>query len=346
MVSPTVSRMLPRRTVKVHWVHRAPSALSGLLAAALAGCSDEGTVDRYAPAAASPPTPSTTSEPASPAVAAAPVAPTPAAAGEASVNPATPIDSPPSPPPQPSQEPPTAEQGAEFELLWQDEFDTFDASRWQLMTHTWDTNQAQFSTQNVTIENGVASLRLTAEPADSIKPFRGVEMRSIETLTYGKVEARVRLARGSGVVSSLVLIYTPWPADDWNELDIEYLGRYSDRVQFNAMVYLGPPTAPPVAQSVAPTQYPQLATIGFDPSADFHIYAMEWTAAEARFSIDGQILHRWNGEIARLQLPMNILLTIWASSAADWAGAIDSTTAPVAAQYDWLKVYRWRGAAQ
>ena len=71
-------------------------------------------------------------------------------------------------------------------------------------------------------------------------------MRSRDTLTYGKVEARVKLAKGSAVVSSLVLIYTPWPADDWNELDVECLGRYADRVQYNTMVYTGPPTTPPV----------------------------------------------------------------------------------------------------
>lgn len=239
---------------------------------------------------------------------------------------------------------PGAAPSGEFQLVWQDDFDTFDTSRWQLMTHSWDTNLAQFSTQNVVVQNGIATLQLTAAPADPVKPFRGVEMRSIDTLTYGKVEARVRLAKGSGVVSSLVLIYTPWPADDWNELDIEYLGRYSDRVQFNSMVYLGPPTAPPVAQSVAPTQYPQLATLGFDPSAEFHVYAMEWTPAEARFSVDGQVLHRWSTEIDRLKLPMNILLTIWASSAADWAGAIEPNTVPSSADYDWLKVYRWADA--
>jgi endo-1,3-1,4-beta-glycanase ExoK len=234
---------------------------------------------------------------------------------------------------------------SEFELAWQDDFDTFDATRWQLMTHSWDTNLAQFSTQNVRVESGIAALDLTASPGDTLKPFRGVEMRSVEALTYGKVEARARLAKGSGVVSSLVLIYTPWPADDWNELDIEYLGRYADRVQFNSMVYLGPPTQPPVTQSVAPTQYPQLSTLGFDASADFHVYAIEWTPSAARFSVDGQVAHTWDIEIARLKRPMNILLTIWASSAADWAGPIDATSAPVAAEYDWLKVYRYTGAA-
>jgi beta-glucanase (GH16 family) len=233
----------------------------------------------------------------------------------------------------------------EFELAWRDDFDTFDGARWQLMTHSWDTNLAQFSTTNVRVENGIAALQLTSEPSDGTKPFRGVEMRSVEALTYGKVVARAKLARGSGVVSSLVLIYTPWPADDWNELDIEYLGRYADRMQFNAMVYLGPPTTPPATQSVTPTQYPELAPLGFDPSADFHVYAMEWTPAQARFSVDGQVLHTWNTEISRLRRPMNILLTIWASAAADWAGPIDASTAPVAAEYDWLEVYRYTGTA-
>ena len=114
-------------------------------------------------------------------------------------------------------------------------------------------------------------------------------MRSRDTLTYGKVESRIRFAKGSGVVSSLVLIYTPWPADDWNELDIEVLGRYSDRLQTNVMVYTGPPTTPPVAQSVTPTPSPQVATLAFDPSADFHDYTIEWTPTEARFTIDGEL---------------------------------------------------------
>jgi len=99
-----------------------------------------------------------------------------------------------------------------------------------------------------------------------------------------------------------------------------------------------------VRQSVTPTQYPQLAPLGFDPSADFHVYAMDWTPSQARFSVDGQVMHTWDTEIERLKLPMNILLTIWASSAAEWAGPIDASTAPAAAEYDWLKLYRYTGA--
>jgi len=235
----------------------------------------------------------------------------------------------------------TGAPGGTFALDWQDDLDAFDATRWQLETFSWDGNLAQFSTANATFTNGIASLALTPEPSDTVKPFRGVEMRSLSTITYGKVESRIRFARGSGVVSSLVLIYTPYPADDWNELDIEYLGRYSDRAQFNAQVYTGPPTQPPVQQSVTPTQYPQIAGLPFDPSADFHVYAIEWTPSAARFLADGQAIYTWSAEIARLKLPQNILLTIWASSAASWAGAIQPDTAPTTAEYDWVRVYRW-----
>lgn len=295
------------------------------------GCFGDGSVPRQARS-------STPLAPSTPAAAdGADAAGLGASPGEAGSSPAAPSEA--APPVQAA-----AQDGARFELAWEDGFDTFDSSRWALMTHSWDTNLAQFSTENAQIDGGILSLALTAEASDTLKPYRGVEMRSRETLTYGKVEARARFARGSGVVSSLVLIYTPWPADDWNELDIEYLGRYADRVQYNAMVYTGEPTTPPVTQSVEPTQFPQLGPLGFDAAAEFHVYGMEWTPTEARFTVDGVTQHVWDSDIARLKLPMNILLTIWASSAADWAGPLEGTSIPVSAEYDWIRVYRYSPA--
>jgi endo-1,3-1,4-beta-glycanase ExoK len=233
--------------------------------------------------------------------------------------------------------------GDGFTLAWQDDFDTLDTSRWALQTFSWDGNLAQFSTENASVANGVLSIALTPEPSDTAKPYRGVELRSIPTVTYGKVEARLRFAKGSGVVSALVLIYTPWPADDWNELDIEHLGKTPDTAQLNCQVYTGPPTTPPVSQSVSPTQDPLIATLGFDAESDFHLYAIEWTPAEVRFKADGALLRTWTTEIARMKLPQNILFTIWASSTASWAGPITDDSAPTTADIDWIKVYSYAG---
>ncbi len=240
-------------------------------------------------------------------------------------------------------------QDAEFSLLWRDDFDTLDSSRWQLMTHSWDTNLALFSPDTATVSDGELTLRLLSAPEGTVddtgaaKPFLGAEVRSVQTLTYGRVRARARLARGSAVVSSLVTIYTPWPADNWNELDIECLGKEPENVQFNAMVYTGPPRTPPVTTSVTPTQDPKKLLLGFDPSEDFHEYTIEWTPAGAFFLVDGELVHTWTKEIARMTLPQNVLLTIWASSSAAWAGPVTAETAQASAVYDWVELYTYEG---
>jgi endo-1,3-1,4-beta-glycanase ExoK len=236
--------------------------------------------------------------------------------------------------PQPAEGPAGAATGT-FELAWEDPFDAVDLTRWELMTHTWDGNLAQFSAENAAVSDGVLSLSLTAAD-DPAKPFRGVEMRSRETLTYGKVEASMKFAPGSAVVSSLVLIYTPWPPDDWNELDIEFLGKNTDRVQFNHMINI-----PPADPATGHLQFPELRTLDFNPAEDFHTYAIEWVPGEARFLVDGVLLYTATEEMARMVLPQNILMTIWASDSSGWAGPVDTTTAPTRAQYDWLRVYRY-----
>lgn len=242
-----------------------------------------------------------------------------------------------SPMPPPSAEP-AAITDQSFTLAWEDQFDTIDTSRWSLMTHSWDGNLAQFAASPAEVVDGRLKLNLTPAPEGSEKPYLGVEYRSKETLQYGKVEARARFAKGSAVVSSIVLIYTPWPPDDWNELDIEFLGKNTDRIQFNHMINI--PPADPISGH---RQYPELVALAFDPGAEFHDYAIEWVPGRARFSVDGQVLHETTEEMARMVLPQNILLTIWASSSAGWAGPVDGTTSPTSAEYDWIKVYNYTG---
>jgi beta-glucanase (GH16 family) len=172
------------------------------------------------------------------------------------------------------------------------------------------------------------------------KTFLGAEVRSRDTLTYGRVRARVRFAKGSAVVSSLVTIYTPWPADDWNELDIECLGKNPTAAQLNAQVYTGAPTTPPVSVSVTPTQDFVLEDLGFDASEDFHVYSIEWTPSGARFYVDDELRHTWTKNIAKMKLPQNVLLTLWASSSSGWAGPVADETTGANVVYDWVELYR------
>jgi beta-glucanase (GH16 family) len=229
-----------------------------------------------------------------------------------------------------------------FVLSWQDDFNTLDTTFWHLQTFTFGGNLAQFSTQNASVANGILSINLTPNPNSTTEPYNGVEMRSSKTVLYGKVSARMRFATGSGVVSGLVLFYTPYPNCNWNEIDIEHLGNSSGTSQLNCQVFTGTPVTGCTA-SVAPTPDPLIVNLGFDAEADFHLYDIEWTPQSVKFFADGTLFRTWTTNTALMNLPQTILLTIWASSAAGWAGPITATSAPTSADIDWIKVYDWTG---
>jgi len=232
--------------------------------------------------------------------------------------------------------------GDQFVLSWQDDFDTLDSSAWQLQNFTFGGNAAQFTPQNAAVANGILTISLTANPNSTTEPYWGVEMRSAKTLTYGKVSARMRFATGSGVVSGLVLFYTPYPNCNWNEIDIEHLGASSDTSQLSCQVYLGTPV-PNCTTSVTPSADPLVVNLGVNAEADFHQYDIEWTPAGVSTFIDGKLLRTWTAHANLLNLPATVLFTIWASTAASWAGPLTATSAPTSADVDWIKVYDWTG---
>ena len=229
-----------------------------------------------------------------------------------------------------------------FTLAWQDDFDTLDLSAWQLQTFTFGGNLAQFSTQNAAVANGILTISLTPNPSSTTEPYNGVEMRSAKTLTYGKVSARMRFATGSGVVSGLVLFYTPYPNCNWNEIDIEHLGDSSNDLPAQR-AGLSRDAGRRLHDVGQPHPGPQIVNLGVDAEADFHQYDIEWTPAGVKYFVDGTLLRTWTTHADLLTLPETILLTIWASSAASWAGPLTSTSAPTSADVDWIKVYSWNG---
>jgi endo-1,3-1,4-beta-glycanase ExoK len=55
------------------------------------------------------------------------------------------------------------------------------------------------------------------------------------------------------------------------------------------------------------------------------------------------VRHTWTKNIRLMDLPQNVLLTIWASSSASWAGAVTEETAQAVAEYDWVELYEYEG---
>jgi hypothetical protein len=161
-----------------------------------------------------------------------------------------------------------------------------------------------------------------------IKPFRGAEYRTLASMTYGRFEVRMRSAQVSGMIASFFTFYDP--ANPWNEIDIENLGRYSTQSQFNTIV---------------PTQadnHVWQQILSFNPHTAFHVYAIEWTPDYVAWQVDGIEVYRQTGShIAQLTKPEKLMMNIWQSSDAGWAGAFSRLDLPVFAYYDWIKYYTY-----
>ena len=166
------------------------------------------------------------------------------------------------------------------------------------------------------------------------KPYRGGELRTIDTYRYGRYEVRMKSAAGSGVVSSFFTYRDFWSdgltgSQHWNEIDLEWLGNHDDKVQTNLIIQNG-------------WDLPELVDIDINPHEDFHTYAFEWTPDYVAFFVDEQMI-RWvdNFYADSLYHYQKIMMNIWQPTWVDWVGEFDSDILPVYAFYDWVKYYAY-----
>jgi endo-1,3-1,4-beta-glycanase ExoK len=222
--------------------------------------------------------------------------------------------------------------GPQFKLLWRDEFDAFDANRWQKANHDFPENAAQFTPDNAVVEGGFLKLRITNVPNNG-HAYSAAEVYTNDQFTFGRFEARIRFAPGSGIVSSL-FTYRDDSNHGWNEIDIENLGYITDGVQYNLI-------SSPLGGG-ALTYQPKVVKTGFSPTQDFHDYAIEWTPVDIRFYVDGALT--WRDVQTRIDQASRLRMNIWPTNNAKttFAGPLDASKIPAEAQYDWVAVYAYQ----
>ena len=219
-----------------------------------------------------------------------------------------------------------------FKLLWRDEFDNFDAGRWQKSGHDFPENAAQFTPDNVVVEGGFLKLRITNTPNNG-HAYSAAEVYTNDQFTFGRFEARIRFAPGSGIVSSL-FTYRDDANHGWNEIDIENLGYIADGVQYNLI-------SSPLGGG-ALTYQPRVVKTGFPPTQEFHDYAIEWTPVDIRFYVDEKLA--WRDVQTRINQTSRLRMNIWPTNNAKttFAGPLDTSKIPAEAQYDWVAVYAYQ----
>lgn len=162
------------------------------------------------------------------------------------------------------------------------------------------------------------------------KDFKGAEYRTKLSYTYGRFEARIKSAYREGMLSSFFTYYDGGGGiGNWNEIDIEIMGRYFDNVQFN---------------TITPNQTNHVAhkPMQTSPHQDYHTYAFEWTPEYVAWFIDGvEVIKQTGAHIQTLTLPQKIMMNIWNPAYESWAGVFNPDALPAFAYYDWVSYYAY-----
>lgn len=172
-----------------------------------------------------------------------------------------------------------------------------------------------FGKDNAKIEAGLLTLILNEENGRYI----GAEYRTYERFSYGFYSVSMKPAKCAGVITSF-FTYTGRP---WDEIDIEFLGDDTTKVQFNYFV-----------NGEGGHEY--VYDLGFDASEEFHEYAFDWQPDSITWYVDGKAVYKVTGDVPKTA--GNIMMNFWnvADFKSDWAGKFTGEKLPIYAQYEWI----------
>ena len=186
------------------------------------------------------------------------------------------------------------------------------------------------------------SVLTIAAAATLAKDFSGAELYTLQEYTYGKFEARMKMAAASGTVSSMFLYQNgseQASAARWVEVDIEVLGKSPNSFQSNII------TGKAGAQVTSEKHH------NVNPAADqgFHTYGLEWTPDYVRWTVDGQEVRKAEkgqssdpkNQVANLIGTQGLRFNLWSSESADWVGQFDESKLPLFQFINWVKVYKY-----
>lgn len=188
-----------------------------------------------------------------------------------------------------------------------EEFDGLDPQRWTPGDHPL--GRSRVDPRNVRVGGGRLDLLLRRGS------LAGAELMSNRVFAAGVVSARLRVA---DVPDSLTGFFLYAPPDHAHEIDIEILDDPRGRVLF---------TTYHDGRETHTTE----RDLGFDPTADFHDYAIARRPGQVAFSVDGREFVRWTDAVPDedLHLYLNAWFPRWLGgrpAVTDRATSVDRVT--------------------
>lgn len=174
---------------------------------------------------------------------------------------------------------------------------------------------------NITFVDGIMTMKIDRDYENSSTKWSGSEYRTKDFYHYGKYEVRMKPIKNDGVVSSFFTYTGPSDGNPWDEVDIEFLGKDTTKIQFNYFT-----------NGVGGHEF--IYELGFDASEEFHEYGFEWREDSITWYVDGVAVHTANEDIP--STPSKIMMNVWPGVGVDeWLNAFDGQV-PLEAHYDWF----------
>lgn len=231
----------------------------------------------------------------------------------------------------------------ELKLVWFDEFDVNgkpDAAKWVYDIGTgsngWGNNELQYYTdrlENASVDKGSLFIKALRENLGG-RLYTSARMltKGKFEFKYGKVEVKAKLPEGVGTWPAIWMLGADigtvgWPA--CGEMDImEHRGSDINRI-LAALHYPGRSGGNPVSN----TKMISNAT------TEFHIYTLEWTEFEIKFSIDNVPFHT---VIPSYSMPFykNFFLILNVAMGGSFGGPVDPTFSSAAMEIDYVRIYQ------
>jgi len=195
------------------------------------------------------------------------------------------------------------------------------------LIETFPGNLASFALEGLRHSDEGAQLLIDVIEG-GLRPYRSGAFASVRSFSHGRVEAEIRASPGSGLITGFFL-HRDTPRQ---EIDIEIAG--ADPRRMLANVYFNPGDDG-MAMGFGYRGSPCRIDLGFDATADFHLYAIDWRPDRVAWMVDGRVVHERVGwdPTPIPHLSMRVHANLWAPRSEELAGRIDERTLPAAAVF-------------
>jgi beta-glucanase (GH16 family) len=243
-----------------------------------------------------------------------------------------------------------------YKLVWSDEFNSssLDMSKWNYDIGTgtggWGNNELQYYTDrdtNISIKNGNLIIRALKESygGENYTSAR-IETQNKYSITYGKIEARIKLPYGRGMWPAFWMLgdditTVSWPA--CGEIDIVEMvggnGTNGSTMLSDATVY----GTAHWSSSGSHAQHGGSYSLTSGKFADnYHTFTVTWIPQLITWYVDGHqyaSLSITSSDLNAFQKSFYILLNL--AVGGNWPGSPDSTTEfPQTMMVDYIRVYK------